>query len=294
MNQLPSFAHPVSEYVRLELPLQTQLFVVNEHLDATVASRHTSISGSHRLAIHQFIDNRERVYRIQIFTEMPLESRFRILLLDWDTIPRNRAIMGYLLYERMAGVLQVSDYRMSLAQGVIPNIFRNDTVYMLGIRFEGMRSPVPITSSITDSSGISYSDMIIAQRMDTFVTFVSADRTNTLRPNAQNNRVIDCPTRVTPVNTAAIEEVVTTTTASTTVAIANFHTPTVRMIRPFVPQSNLPLASVLPFRPNTDHNLYRNYPDLQNVPGTSDDAIAPPRAEQWNSDDEWDTRDFRQ
>lgn len=172
MNEIPSLSHPVSEYVRLELPSNTQLFIVNENLEATVAGRHTCVSKTHRLAIHQFIANNDRVHRIQIFTSLPLEQRFRVLLLDWDIIPRARAIMGYLLYEKMAGVLQVSDFRMSLANGIIPNILRDDTIYMLGIRHERINKPVKITSSITDSSGIKYQDSILTQRIGTHITLI--------------------------------------------------------------------------------------------------------------------------
>lgn len=128
MNEIPSLSRSVSEYVRLELPSNTQLFIVNENLEATVAGRHTCVSRTHRLAIHQFIANNDRIHRIQIFTSLPLEQRFRVLLLDWDINPR---------------------------------------IYMLGIRYEGIKKPVKITSSITDSSGIKYHDSILTQRIDT-------------------------------------------------------------------------------------------------------------------------------
>lgn len=305
MNQIPSLSHSVSEYVRLELPSNTKLFIVNENLEATVADRHTCVSKTHRLAIHQFIAN--NVHRIQIFTSLPLEQRFRVLLLDWDIHPRARAVMGYLMYEKMAGVLQVSDFRMSLANGIIPNILRDDTIYMLGIRFEGIKKPVKITSSITDSSGITYQDSILTQRIGTHITLVSADQSNTMRPNAHPRRVYENPTRVTetvpiqeknetPTDSPAVatstnQIVVAQLTQTSTLALA-------QVIRPFVDRSNIPTASVSPFRLD-DPGLYAHYP----APGQSTSSTSqnqrnaqppgPPPAG-WNSDDEWDTRDFRQ
>lgn len=311
MNEIPSLSRSVSEYVRLELPSDTQLFIVNENLEATVADRHTCVSGTHRLAIHQLIVNNGRVHRIQIFTSLPLEHRFRVLLLDWDIVPRSRAIMGYLMYERMAGVVQVSDFRMSIANGIIPNILREDTVYMLGIRFEGIKKLVKITSTMTDSSGIKYHDSILTQRIGTHVTFVSADRSNTLRPNAHPRRVYNNPTRVTELmQTASIQEENETSIDSSAIATSTnqtgvaelAQTPTLalaRVIRPFVDRSNIPIAPVLPFRPNNDPDLFQNYPD----PGPSTSTApqnqrnaqppGPPPAEEWDSDDERDTRDFR-
>lgn len=309
MNEIPSLSRPVSEYVRLELPSNTQLFIVNENLEATVAGRHTCVSRTHRLAIHQFIANNDRVHRIQIFTSLPLEQRFRVLLLDWDIIPRARAIMGYLMYEKMAGVVQVSDFRMSLANGIIPNILRDDTIYMLGIRYEGIKKPVKITSSITDSSGIKYHDSILTQRIDTHVTFVSADRSNTMRPNAHPHRIYENPTRVTElVQTASTQEENETSTDSSAVATSTNQTVVAecaqtstlalaRVIRPFVDLSNIPIASVSPFRPNNP-GLYRHYPDLgpstSAAPQNQRNAQPPgPPPEEWDSNDEWDTRDFR-
>lgn len=296
--------------MRLELPSNTQLFIVNDNLEATVAGRHTCVSGTYRLAIHQFISNNDRVHRIQIFTSLPLEHRFRVLLLDWDIIPRARAIMGYLMYERMAGVVQVSDFRMSLANGIIPNILREDTVYMLGIRFDGIKKPVKITSIITDSSGIKYHDSILTQRIGTHVTFVSADRSNTMRPNANRRRVYENPTRVTELlQTASIQvENETSTDFSAAATSTNqtgvpesAQTPTLalaRVIRPFVDRSNIPIASVSPFRSNNHPGLYQHYPD----PGPSTGVVpqnrrnaqppGPPPAEEWNDDVEWDPRDF--
>lgn len=207
---------------------------------------------------------------------MPLERSFRILLLDWDQIPRSRAIIGYLLYERMLGVLNVSDYRMSLAQGVIPDIFRDDTVYILGMRFEGYRCPIHITSTITDTNGVSYRDNIIAQRLDNLISSVLADRSNTLRPNDDCSRFIDNPTRViipstnepnsTVSTVSTIPTVSTVTTISTvpTRAIVNLSIGTqtfeslLSSTRAIM--ANVPVATVQPFRPNVDQR-YINYPD---------------------------------
>lgn len=255
MNRLPSLTNAVAEYVRLEMPAETQLFIVDENLEAIVASRQTSVSGTHRLAIHQIVSNNDQVHRIQIFASLPLEKRFRILLLDWDQLPRNRAIMGYLLYERMAGILLVSDFRMSLARGEIPRIFRDDTVYMLGIRFEGIQKPVQITSLMTDSAGILYRDAIVTKRVGLYKTFVSANQANTMRPSANPSRILNVPTRVIDgAQTATIEEVNTTNAISTVSSTIATQTTALAIQRP------RPIVTVAPFRPNTD-NRYENYPD---------------------------------
>lgn len=118
-NQMPSLSRAVTEYVRLEISRNHELFIIDEYLVGTDAgNRYVAVSGNCSLAIHQFISNNDDVHRIQMFTTLPLEQRFRILLVDWDPVPRSRAIIGYLLYEQMLGVLHVSDFRMSIGRGV--------------------------------------------------------------------------------------------------------------------------------------------------------------------------------
>lgn len=323
MFGMSSLSHSVSEYVRLDIPISAQLFVVEQSLEATPFQRNTAVSGSHTLAIHQYVAQAEEVHRFQVFVALPLEKRFRILLLDWDLMPRNRAIMGYLMFERMPGVIKVSDYRMSLAEGEIPDILKADTVYMLGIRFEGMRCPVKIVSTMTDSSGILYRDVIITQRIGIFETLVASDRAIVMRPGIHRDRVINNPTRVicparnepnvsnfSTRETATIEEVTTTSNevvpmvsvasvAQSTDVGTSSTIPTLsiaRMIRPFADLSLLPVARVTPFLPNVDPSLYRHYP---NVPGPSTSMGVvrlnppPPEETEWDSDNQWDTRDYR-
>lgn len=57
--------------------------------------------------------------------------------------------------------------------------------------------------------------------------------------------------------------------------------------------TDIPSLSVTPFRPNTNSNLYQNYPD-PNVAGPSTRAVRrnPPPAETLSSDERWYLRDF--
>lgn len=127
-----------------------------------------------------------------------------------------------------------------------------------------------------------------------------------MRPNAHPRRVYENPTRVMELlQTASIQEENETSSDSTPVATSTNQTVVAqlltsalsRVVRPFVDRSNIPIASVSPFRPN-DHGLYRHYPDpgpsTSSTPQNQRNAqpLRPPPAE-WNSDDEWDTRDFR-
>lgn len=83
---------------------------------------------------------------IQIWAAPHRRESFRILFVDYQQLPRQRQVIGYVTISHVPGLIRVSDYRQSMADGVIPDILRENTVYIIGIRFVNNAIPASITS----------------------------------------------------------------------------------------------------------------------------------------------------
>lgn len=192
-NQL---TQSVKEYCRLEFPRGTELFSIDSLLNGDPIEPNVAVSPSKCLAVRQVLNAAKQKIQIIFYTTVPLTERFRVLLVDWDFYPRSRAIIGYLYYEILGGVVNVSDFRMSLARGELPDILTQDTVYLLGFRFAGYPHSIHFQSIITDREGNEYIDWLTVVRFSLNGTRVVCDRNLSIRPSNDNNLVINRPTVV--------------------------------------------------------------------------------------------------
>lgn len=185
---IPSMARKVLEYAHLYFPNPTQVYIVDDRLIDQPFHECTMTAPEHNVVLETNIEGDiKRVLRI--YAQKPIENRFRIMLLDWDARPRSRAIMGYELYNVIDGVLEVSDYRLSLAQGRIPEILRTDTIMMLGIRFEGIQKPVPLRPAMLKPNG-NIVDELILLRIANLKTRIVADQNLVMPPRLRHDDVV--------------------------------------------------------------------------------------------------------
>lgn len=194
--QMPSLAQSVVEYARLEFPRGTDLFNVDSQLIGHPIRSNVSVSPNRCLAIRQDLNAKTNKIEIIFYSTVPLTEPFRVLLLDWDHFPRSRAVMGYLLYEVVVGIVSVSDFRMSLARRELPDIFIPNTVYMLGIQFGGMPHSIHFRSIITDQEGTEHIDWLTVVRFALNGTSVMSDRNLAMRstPSSSSREPINRPT----------------------------------------------------------------------------------------------------
>lgn len=184
---IPSMARKVVEYAHLYFPNPTQVFIVDDRLIEHRFHTCTVTAPDHNVVLKTEI--KDNVKRVRIFTQKSIENRFRIMLLDWDARPHSRAIMGYVLYNVIDGISEVSDYRMLLAQGRIPEILRTDTIMMLGVQFEGIQKPVPIRSSMLKPNGNIIDEMMLV-RIANLKTRIVADQSLIMRPRLRHDDVV--------------------------------------------------------------------------------------------------------
>lgn len=135
----------------MQFDAATQVFVITDALEELPFENGMLVAPLHVLSI--YLEKTAEHQQVRILAGRPMTRTFRILLLDWAEFPRGRAILGYLSYSVVGGVMEASDYRMSLARGHMPEIFREDTVLMLGIRFVEFRQPIHIHSVLLRNIG---------------------------------------------------------------------------------------------------------------------------------------------
>lgn len=270
----------VKEYCRLEFPRGTELFTVDWLLVGHPLQPNASVSPNRCLAVRHVLNAATNRIQIIFYTTIPLTERFRVMLVDWDSFPRSRAVMGYLYYGILEGIVNVSDYRMSLARQILPDILKQDTVYMLGIRFSGIPHSIHFKSIITDREGTEYIDWITVTRFSLNGTRVWSDRNLSMRPNHGNELPIHRPTvvrsRENPQSTENLQEIheenssqaivlvavgqVSTTAQVSQAIVAVSNSSVSRAILPFIAPVT-PVAVVHPLRETDNANAHRNYPD---------------------------------
>lgn len=152
-NGFESLGSTISRYGAITFPDTVEMFHIDANGTATrVAQNIVTMSRTHPVVI------RHRPHMVEIWTSQPIERAFRIVVINYRVRPYDRSVIGYIRFERMLGVIRVSDYAMSLAAGELPAIFREDTVYILGVRLEQQtRAEV----AITDAENITYLEELI-------------------------------------------------------------------------------------------------------------------------------------
>lgn len=138
----------VRRHAVLCLPQYTETFRIDHHCMGTLI-----MSDTVSVATDRPLNIRHQPQAVGIWTSMP-PPRFRIVIVNYSNLPRDRAVIGYIIFSRVPGPIIVSDYGLSLRDGEFPNILREDTVYIFGIRFGGPEHVVRMNVVMMDGDGI--------------------------------------------------------------------------------------------------------------------------------------------
>lgn len=119
---------------------------------------------------------------LQLWANTPTPRRVRIVLVDYRIHPRQRTIFGHLWFGTLPGDMEVSDFSLSLAAGIFPEILKDGTIYVLGVRFgDGPNQTIPLTLQMCDViNGLDFSEKIEL----VYVGGASGAETQFIRANA--------------------------------------------------------------------------------------------------------------
>lgn len=107
---------------------------------------------------------------LQIWAITPVPRRFRIAIVDYRELPRYRTVMGYIWFGNVPVDVEVSDYRISIGFGQFPELMKEGTVYILGVRFKPSREQtIPLIIGMHDHiNGLQYSEHIDLVHVEKF------------------------------------------------------------------------------------------------------------------------------
>lgn len=152
-NGFAALAHVISRYGMLTFPPEVEMYHMDAHGTATRITQNIAAAApTHQVVI------RQRPGLVEIWTTRPITRMFRIVVVNYRVRPYDRSVIGYIRFELGMGTFRVSDYVMSLSTGVLPTIFQEDTVYIIGIRYEAQFN---IEISLTDSENIVYLEQVV-------------------------------------------------------------------------------------------------------------------------------------
>lgn len=88
---------------------------------------------------------------LQLWARTPTPRKVRVVVIDYREFPRQRTIMGSIWFGTIPGDIEVSDFSMSIAMGIFPDVMKENTVYVLGVRFaKGPNQVIPLTLKMWD------------------------------------------------------------------------------------------------------------------------------------------------
>lgn len=74
--------------------------------------------------------------RIDFFASERRTTPIRILIVDYHVLSRKRQILGHIMIHHVPGDVKICDYRHPISVGIIPECFKSNLGYILGIQFD--------------------------------------------------------------------------------------------------------------------------------------------------------------
>lgn len=146
-------ATPIHLYARIRFPDGATTWYIDHQCQATAIDE----TGLETRTVTFVLRHQQTA--LEVWTALPIPRRFRILLVEYNIDSIERAVIGYIAFNRTAGEVRISDYRMLLARGTMPTIFHNDTIYVQGLRLEfGLPLPLRIE---TIEAGVMLNDHLV-------------------------------------------------------------------------------------------------------------------------------------
>lgn len=148
-TQMLSLAVPMNSAAAIHFEPGLRTFSLNENcIGVEVPPEFPRLSRSN----HSPIAIYHAGHTLQIWSTGSRIEPIRVLLVDYDLLPRRRQIIGNVTFGHVPGDIRISDFRHSLANGIIPNIMRKNTVYILGLRFAN-KDVIPASVLTFDLNG---------------------------------------------------------------------------------------------------------------------------------------------
>lgn len=187
---IESLAFDIQQHITLEFPTNIPTYHVDAQTNGSLITQtRTSMAPTHNVTI------RHTPNSVQLWTTVPLARPCRILLVDYSDYVPARACIGYLYFIR--DTVHVSDYRLSLARGHIPELVHPDLVYVVGFRFPRcMPSDFNIRIHMTANARTVTEEITLVKR-DIHDTLIRCLPRLAVRPRRNYTRLGNIATRVT-------------------------------------------------------------------------------------------------
>lgn len=131
-TQMLSLAQSMTRVAAIHFEPGQRTYSLNENCIGTeVPFDNPRLSRSNQLPIVIY----HAGHLLQIWATELRNDPIRVLLVDYNLLARRRQIIGHVTIGHVPGDVRISDFRHSIAMGIIPTTMRMNTVYILGIRF---------------------------------------------------------------------------------------------------------------------------------------------------------------
>lgn len=214
--QRNTLAERLERYVTIVFPTGTRTFHLTDRCIATEISHDPQAFRSDTEPI--------MVYHspefLQLWARTPIPQRIRIVIVDYREVPRERTILGHIWFGTVPGDVEVSDYRVPLGAGIFPDIMRNGTVYILGVRFpNGNNQTIPLEIKMYDDiNRLEFKENIELVHLAENQQFIRASAAISLRAQKQNkpqkSRYLPKSERTTKVTELPVAQVATPSCSS--------------------------------------------------------------------------------